>query len=109
RLTEDSLYTHGRMVFYSREVPSEPASEESETILFQDEQILIADKPHGMTVTPVGSHVVRSLLHRLQERTGFETLAPVHRLDKDTAGVVMFSIKPESRAAYHELFAKNAV
>jgi tRNA pseudouridine32 synthase/23S rRNA pseudouridine746 synthase len=108
-LKEDSPYAHGRMVFYFKEVPSEPAPEESETILFQDEQLLVADKPHGMTVTPVGSHVTRSLLHRLQERTGFENLTPVHRLDKDTSGIVMFSIQPEARAAYHELFAKNAV
>jgi tRNA pseudouridine32 synthase/23S rRNA pseudouridine746 synthase len=105
----DSPYAHGRMVFYFKEVPFEPAAQESETILYQDEEILIADKPHGMTVTPAGSHVARSLLNRLQERTGIEALTPMHRLDKDTAGIVMFSIKSESRGAYHELFATNAI
>ena len=109
KLQEDSPYTYGKMVFYSREVPSEPAAEGSEAILYQDEEILIADKPHGMTVTPIGTYVARSLQHRLQERTAIETLTPLHRLDKDTAGLVMFSIQPKSRAAYHELFAKNAI
>ena len=109
RVSEESGYAHGLMVFYIREVSAEPLPSEVETILYEDEQIVAADKPHGMVVTPVGDHVARSLLHRLQERSGIETLAPLHRIDKDTAGIVIFCIKPESRAAYHELFARNAV
>jgi len=108
-LNEHSEYRHGTMVLYSREVFGEPAPEQLETILFQDEAIVVADKPHGMTVTPAGDHVSRSLLHRLQERTAIEAIAPIHRLDKDTAGIVMFSINPEFRGAYHGLFANNSV
>jgi tRNA pseudouridine32 synthase/23S rRNA pseudouridine746 synthase len=97
------------MVLYSREVLAEPAPEQLETILYQDETIVVADKPHGMTVTPAGDHVARSLLHRLRERTGIEEIVPIHRLDKDTAGIVMFSVNPELRGAYHGLFAHNSV
>ena len=109
KIREDSPYTYGLTIFYMKEVQSEPAPLETETILFQDDEILAADKPHGMTVTPAGDHVARSMLHRLQERTGLETLVPLHRIDRDTAGLVLFGIRAASRARYHELFAKKAI
>jgi tRNA pseudouridine32 synthase/23S rRNA pseudouridine746 synthase len=62
-----------------------------------------------MPVTPAGDYVERSLLVRLQKSTGIETLSPAHRLDRDTAGLVLFVINPQSRAAYHGLFARGEV
>ena len=109
RIREDSPYAHGITVFYTKEIQSEPAPIEIETILFQDDEILAADKPHGMSVTPAGDHVARSMLYRLQERTGLDTLVPLHRIDRDTAGLVLFGIKSASRARYHGLFAKRAI
>jgi tRNA pseudouridine32 synthase/23S rRNA pseudouridine746 synthase len=108
-LTTESPYRHGVTVLYSREVEREPAATVEETILYQDSEILVADKPHGMVVTPSGEHVERSLLSRLQNRTGLKQLAPVHRLDRDTAGVVLFTIHAEARARYHKLFSSRAV
>jgi tRNA pseudouridine32 synthase / 23S rRNA pseudouridine746 synthase len=108
-VTEGSVYTNGLMVFYTREVTAEPMPLEFETVVYQDEEIILVDKPHGMVVTPSGDHVTRSLLHRLQEQMGIANIAPLHRLDKDTAGLILFGIKEESRATYHELFAKNLV
>jgi tRNA pseudouridine32 synthase/23S rRNA pseudouridine746 synthase len=108
-LTVESPYRHGVTVLYSREIAQEPASDVEATILFQDTNILAADKPHGMVVTPSGDHVERSLLARLQNRTGLEKLAPVHRLDRETAGVVLFTINTAARALYHELFSSRSV
>jgi len=108
-LSEGSPYSPGLTVFYVKEVPEEPASDATETILYQDDEILVVDKPHGMPVTPAGNHIARSLLNRLQERTGIGDLAPLHRLDRDTAGLVLFGIKPESRSRYHALFARGAI
>jgi tRNA pseudouridine32 synthase/23S rRNA pseudouridine746 synthase len=108
-LTTESPYRHGVTVLYSREVEREPAVTVEETILFQDSEILVADKPHGMVVTPSGEHVERSLLSRLQNRTGLKHLAPIHRLDRETAGVVLFTIHAEARARYHQLFSSRAV
>jgi tRNA pseudouridine32 synthase/23S rRNA pseudouridine746 synthase len=108
-LTADSPYRHGVTVLYSREVAQEPAADVEETILFQDANILVADKPHGMVVTPSGDHVERSLLARLQNRSGLQNLAPVHRLDRETAGVVLFTINTAARARYHELFSSRSV
>jgi tRNA pseudouridine32 synthase/23S rRNA pseudouridine746 synthase len=108
-LTIESPYFHGMTVLYSREIAQEPAADVEETILFQDATILVADKPHGMVVTPSGGHVQRSLLARLQNRTGLVKLAPVHRLDRETAGVVLFTITTEARARYHDLFSSRSV
>ena len=108
-LTENSPYHYGTTVFYVKEVPSEPSPAETETILYQDDEILVADKPHGMTVTPAGDHVARSLLNRLQEQTGADSLVPLHRLDRDTAGVMLFGMKADTRALYHELFSRKAI
>ena len=108
-LREDSPYRHGLLVFYEREVPSEPDPAEIEAILYQDSDILVADKPHGMPVTPAGNHVARSLLSRLERSTGLDCLAPLHRLDRDTAGVVLFSTSARSRAPYHDLFSRRLI
>ena len=96
-LTAYSPYRYGATVLYSREIALEPAADAQETILYQDTDILVADKPHGMVVTPAGDHVERSLLVRLQNRRGLNTLAPVHRLDRETAGVVLFTIHTEAQ------------
>jgi tRNA pseudouridine32 synthase/23S rRNA pseudouridine746 synthase len=108
-LREDSPYCHGITVFYRKEVPSEPAPLEEELVVYQDEEILVTDKPHGMLVTPAGQDVERSLLVRLQRRTGLTSLAPMHRLDRDTAGILLFTIDPTLRRHYHRLFAKKMV
>jgi len=108
-LGEDSPYSYGLTILYLKEIPEEPDAQETETVIYQNDEILVADKPHGMPVTPAGNHVARALLNRLRERTGFGDLAPLHRLDRDTAGLVLFAIKPEFRAHYHELFARGTI
>ena len=108
-LTAASPYRHGVTVLYSREVEKEPAGAEAATILFQDSDILVADKPHGMVVTPAGLHVERSLLAQLQRQTGLTTLAPVHRLDRETAGIVLFTVHAKARGPYHQLFSSRSV
>lgn len=106
---EHSPYLHGITVFYRKEVPSEPEPAEEPVVIYRNEDILVVDKPHGMPVTPSGEHVERSVLIRLQRMTGLPDLDPVHRLDRETAGVLMFTIKPGVRARYHRLFAEGRV
>jgi tRNA pseudouridine32 synthase/23S rRNA pseudouridine746 synthase len=108
-LPQDHAYQHGITIYYEREAADEPSSPESETILLQDDEILVADKPHGMPVTPGGDYVERSLLFRLQKSTGLTDLSPIHRLDRETAGLVLFSVKAETRGRYQQLFEKKAI
>jgi tRNA pseudouridine32 synthase/23S rRNA pseudouridine746 synthase len=108
-LEEHSPYRHGMTVFYRKEVPSEPASLEDPLIVYCDDEILVVDKPHGMPVTPSGQYVERSLFARLLAITGLTDLAPIHRLDRETAGLLLFSIKADARARYHRLFAEGRI
>jgi len=108
-LTPDNPYRYGLTVYYERENTHEPAAAETETILFQDSEILVADKPHGMPVTPAGAYVHRCLLHRVAQTTGISTIAPIHRLDRETAGVVLLSLNPQNRGQYHGLFARGEI
>ena len=108
-LNADSPYRHGVTVLYSREVAEEPEPVAEAAILFQDSDILVADKPHGVVVTPAGACVERSLLAQLQRQTGLSELAPVHRLDRETAGLVLFTIRARDRGSYHRLFSSRSV
>ena len=108
-LMEDAPYTHGVTLHYSRHVAQEPEPDEEPAIVFQDENILVADKPHGMVVTPAGNHFSRSLLVRLERCTGLDGLAPLHRLDRDTAGLVLFAVRAEVRHSYQRLFQAREI
>jgi tRNA pseudouridine32 synthase / 23S rRNA pseudouridine746 synthase len=96
-------------VFYYRSIVAEPRLPCTETILFQDDLLVVADKPHFLPVTPGGCYLQETLLVRLKRRLGIDTLAPVHRLDRATAGVVVFSVQPATRGAYAALFAQRQV
>ncbi len=108
-LAPDVPYRLGREVHYYREVADEPRIPFEESVLHLDEHLLVADKPHFLPVAPTGAYVHETLLGRLVRRTGIETLAPLHRLDRDTAGLVMFSTNPATRAAYQALFRERRI
>ena len=94
-------------VYYYRALVDEPRVPFNETVLFHDAHIVVADKPHFLPVTPSGDHLHETLLVRLKRKLGIDTLAPVHRIDRETAGLVLFSIDPATRGAYHRLFAER--
>lgn len=108
-LPPDAPYQPGTRVYYYRHLAHEPAVPFEEAVLFQDDHLLVADKPHFLPVIPGGRYVQQSLLVRLKRRTGIETLSPVHRIDRETAGLVVFSVRPQDRAAYQALFRERAV
>lgn len=102
-------YQPNLRVFYYRSLPDEPLVPFDEVVLFQDEHIVVADKPHFLPVTPSGSHLQQTLLVRLKRRLGINALAPVHRIDRETAGLVLFSIEPSTRGRYQRVFAERSV
>ena len=99
----------GQRIYYFREVPAEPAIPFQEHILWQDDDLLVVDKPHFLPVIPSGKYVHETLLVRLGQTLGSNCLAPVHRIDRDTAGLVLFSLNPATRNAYAQLFRVHAV
>lgn len=102
-------YRPHRRVFYWRQLDAEPDIPFAERVVFQDEHLLVADKPHFLPVTPGGRYVQQTLLTRLRRTTGLAELSPIHRLDRETAGLVVFSVRAAERAAYQNLFRDRAV
>jgi tRNA pseudouridine32 synthase / 23S rRNA pseudouridine746 synthase len=105
----DAPYQPNRRVFYWRQLDAEPEIPFTERIVFQDAHLLVADKPHFLPVTPGGAYVQQTLLTRLRRATGLADLSPIHRLDRETAGLVVFSVRAEERAAYQNLFRDRVV
>lgn len=105
----DDPYLPNTHLLYFRRLAREPNIPFEEQIIFQDDHILVADKPHFLPVTPSGLYLQQTLLNRLKRRTGLQTLSPIHRIDRDTAGLVIFSLRVEERAAYQNLFRDRAV
>ena len=99
----------GAEVRYFREVIDEPVIPFAETILHADADLVVADKPHFLPVTPAGGFVRETLLARLVQRLGNPELVPLHRIDRDTAGLVLFSANPDTRAAYQALFRERRI
>lgn len=108
-LLADMPYRVGETILYFREVPDEPRIPFEETILHVDEHLVVADKPHFLPVVPSGSFVRETLLARLAERLGNPDLVPLHRIDRGTAGLVLFSANPCTRDAYQSLFRERRV
>ena len=98
-----------QMVYYYRHVEDEEKIVAQETIIFEDELVVVADKPHFLPVAPVGRYVQETLLVRLKRRLGLDDLAPMHRIDLETAGLVCFTKQPHTRGAYAALFAEHKI
>jgi tRNA pseudouridine32 synthase/23S rRNA pseudouridine746 synthase len=109
RLGPGSPYRRGACIFYYRELEGETPIPFEEHVLYQDEQLLVADKPHFLPVIPSGRFLHETLLVRLKKKTGLAHLTPIHRLDRETAGVIIFSHNPATRGDYQSLFQQRAV
>jgi tRNA pseudouridine32 synthase / 23S rRNA pseudouridine746 synthase len=108
-LRADAPYRVGAEIRYFREVVDESPIPFEETVLHIDAHLVVADKPHFLPVTPAGGYVRETLLARLVQRLGNPDLVPLHRIDRDTAGLVLFSANPATRDAYQSLFRERRI
>lgn len=108
-LRADAPYRVGLCVRYFREVPQEDPIPFHETLLHVDSHLVVVDKPHFLPVTPAGGFVEETVLARLTRTLDNRELVPLHRIDRHTAGLVMFSADPSSRAAYQALFRERRI
>jgi tRNA pseudouridine32 synthase/23S rRNA pseudouridine746 synthase len=102
-------YTPHTQLYYYRHIANEPVLPQKARIVFEDDHLIVADKPHFMPVTPAGRYVQQSLLVQLKHLTGNDELVPLHRIDRETAGLVMFGKRLQDRDAYHALFRDKAL
>jgi tRNA pseudouridine32 synthase / 23S rRNA pseudouridine746 synthase len=108
-ITPERAHQPQLRVFYYREVPGELLQDRPLAVLWQDAQLLVIDKPHFLSAIPGGRHALNTALAQLRRQTGEAELAPVHRLDRETAGVLVFSRQPATRGLYQRLFAERQV
>ena len=105
---QDSLHNQSHLHYY-RSIRNEPELPFKATVIFQDEFLVVVDKPHFMPVTPGGRYLQQSLLVQLKQQLNLPELSPVHRIDRETAGLVVFSVRAQDRNAYQELFRLRQV
>lgn len=108
-LTIESSFQANTHCFYYRFLAHEVHVPFQHQILFENEHLLVVDKPHFLTMSPTGQYVQETLLVRLKQQTGNEHLTPIHRLDRETAGVVLISKCVQSRGFYQQMFATRQV
>ena len=108
-LTAESAFQANSIVRYYRALEHETPIPFEAHILFQDEYLIAVDKPHFLPAVPAGKYLQETLLVRLKKQTGFDHLSPMHRIDRETAGVMIFVIKPETRGVYQLLFQNKLV
>lgn len=102
-------FQRGLRLYYYRHVALEPEIPFQEQVLYQDDHLLVADKPHFLPVVPAGRYVQQTLLVRLKQRLGLAELSPLHRIDRDTAGLVLFSVQQATRGLYQGLFRDRVI
>lgn len=108
-LAADAPYRAQRRLYYWRWIADEPEVPFASRIVHLDDHLLVADKPHFLPVTPKGRYARQTLLARLRLETGLADLSPIHRLDRETAGLTLFSVQAASRDAYQRLFREREV
>lgn len=108
-MAADTPYRAGSRIWYYREVPPETPVPFEESILYRDDYLLVVDKPHFLATVPGGRYLRETLLARLRNKHDLPELTPIHRLDRETAGVVLFCIHPPSRGKYQQLFERRTV
>ena len=99
----------GLRVHYYREVLDETIVPFTESVVHIDEHLVVADKPHFLPVVPSGGFVEQTMLRRLMRRLDNPDLVPLHRIDRATAGLVLFSAQRASRSAYQALFQQQRI
>jgi len=105
----DAPFVPGAHVWFHRDLAPEPPVPFPIGIVHRDDHIVVADKPHFLATTPRGSHITETALTRLRRELGLPTLGAAHRLDRLTAGLVLFTVRPEERGAYQTLFRDREI
>ena len=108
-LQPDSHVRQGMRIWYYRELEHETPIPFRESVIFRDEHLLVVDKPHFLPMIPTGRFLRETLLVRLKQQFDLPHLTPIHRLDRETAGVVIFSHNLATRGTYQSMFQKRSV
>jgi tRNA pseudouridine32 synthase/23S rRNA pseudouridine746 synthase len=107
-LEADAPFVPGSLIWFHRDLPDEVPVPFDIDIVHRDENLLVVHKPHFLATIPRGQHVVETALVRLRRDLDLPELSPAHRLDRVTAGLVMWVIRPEHRGAYQTMYTAGS-
>jgi tRNA pseudouridine32 synthase/23S rRNA pseudouridine746 synthase len=108
-IAPDAPFVPESFLWFHRDLPDEVPVPFEIDIVHRDDDLLVVDKPHFMATIPRGRHIVETALVRLRRELDLPALSPAHRLDRPTAGLLMFVLRPERRGAYQTLFRDRRV
>jgi len=108
-IAPDAPYAPGGAVWFHRDLPDETEVPFEIAIVHRDDDLLVVDKPHFLSTIPRGQHILQTALVRLRRELDLPDLIPAHRLDRATAGLILFVINPTRRGAYQKLFGERQV
>ncbi|MBF6337253.1 RluA family pseudouridine synthase [Nocardia abscessus] len=108
-IAPDAPYVPGGAVWFHRDLPEETVVPFDIPVVHRDDDLLVVDKPHFLATIPRGQHILQTALVRLRRELDLPDLIPAHRLDRVTAGLVLFVINPARRGAYQTMFHKRTV
>lgn len=108
-IAPDAAYVPGGAVWFHRDLPEETVVPFDIDVVHRDDHLLVIDKPHFLATIPRGQHILQTALVRLRQELDLPDLVPAHRLDRVTAGLVLFIIDPARRGAYQTMFHRRSV
>ena len=108
-IAPDAPYVPGGAVWFHRDLPVERTVPFDIPVVYRDDTLLVIDKPHFLATIPRGRHILQTALVRLRQEWDLPDLIPAHRLDRATAGLVLFVVDPARRGAYQTMFHRRAV
>lgn len=108
-VTVGTVLPPGASVYLYRDLPDEVEVPFDIPVLYRDDDLVVIDKPHFLATMPRGRHVAQTAVVRLRRSLGLPELSPAHRLDRLTAGVLLFTCRRELRGPYQTMFARGQV
>ncbi|MDN6372588.1 MAG: pseudouridine synthase [Brevibacterium aurantiacum] len=105
----DDAVVPGGFYFFHRPVPAEERIPFEISVVFEDDDLLVVDKPHFLASTPNGRFVRECVVTRARLDFDQPDLVAIHRLDRVTAGLLILSKRPETRGRYQRLFQDRLV
>lgn len=105
----DAPFVPDSYIWFHRDLPVEVPVPFEIGVVYQDDDIVVADKPHFLATIPRGAHIMQTALVKLRDSLGLPDLSPAHRLDRVTAGLVLFVVRREVRGKYQTMFRDRLV
>src|SRR5262249_18166818 len=109
RLKPNDRVREGDRVLLWREAFEEPGELPPLNVLYEDDHLLVIDKPPLVALHPTARYHHHTVTNRLRAERPDELVALVHRIDRETSGILLVARSPESERAFKRLLEDRTV